>query len=143
MTRLAIVVGVAALALAPLSAQQAAKPQEPPKTEAPKADAKETPSLTGKWALSIDTGQGIRQATLDLKIDGKKITGSVASEMGEAPITGEFAEGKLVFTLTMQGGSGDVQVGFVASLKEDGTLAGSLDFGQGEMPWTGSRIKEK
>lgn len=130
-----------ALAALPLAAQQTSKP-DPAKPE-PKTEAKEAPTPAGKWSMSITTDQGDRQATLDIKLEGKKVTGSLASEMGEAPIAGEFAEGKLVFSMTMQTGNGDFQIGFTGGLKEDGTLAGTLDFGQGALNWTAARIKEK
>jgi hypothetical protein len=28
-------------------------------------------------------------------------------------------------------------------MKEDGALAGTMDYGQGNVPWTATRVKEK
>ena len=140
MKALALITSAVALAIAPLSAHhgQAEKPQPNPK-----AEAKEAPSVAGKWSMNIQMDQGARQATLDVKLDGRKVGGTIASEMGATPIAGEYVDGKLVFSMTMQTGSGDLQIGFTGGLKEDGTLAGTLDFGQGAVNWTAVRMKEK
>jgi len=98
------------------AAQQAgqAKP-EPPKTE-----AKEAPSIVGKWTLSIDPGTGPMSLPLEFKVDGKKVTGTIVGPQGEsAPLEGEFAEGKLTFTVTPPDGSG-MQINFAGAMKEDG-----------------------
>ena len=139
MTRLITVLTVLGLATAPALAQQAAQAKPEPKPEA-KAEA---PVLAGRWAMSIETGQGVRQATMTIALEGKKVTGTISSEMGEAPIAGEFADNKFTFTLNMQTGNGDMQIGFTGAFKDDGSLAGTMDYGQGAMNWTAQRIKEK
>ena len=140
MRRLMVVAAAAALWTMPLSAQQAQNPETKP---VPKTESKEAPSVAGKWSMTISTDQGSRQATLDLKLEGKKVTGSITSDQGEAAVQGEYTEGKLVFSITMQAGGGDLQIGFAGALKEDGSLAGTLDFGQGALNWTATRIKDK
>jgi len=137
---------VLALAGAPLLAAQQAPPtppaQSPAKPEA-KPDSKAAPTVTGKWNMSVDTDQGAMASTLDMKIDGKKVTGTIVSQMGETTLASEFAEGKLTFWITMQGGGGEMSLTFSGAFKEDGTLAGTLDFGQGALNWRAERVKDK
>jgi hypothetical protein len=110
---------------------------------APKAEEKAAASIAGKWTMSLETPNGTMTPALDLKQDGKKVSGTLASPQGETPLAGEFAEGKLTFNVSFQGNNGQVDLAFVASLKPDGTLAGTMNFSQGEMPWTAARVKEK
>jgi hypothetical protein len=125
----------------PASAQQQTPPP-PPAQEKP-ADAKAPASIAGKWDMTAETPQGTTPVTLVMKLDGKKVTGTMSGPQGEIPLEGEFADGKLSMTITIQGGSGDMSITFTGALKEDGTLAGTFDFGQGAMNWKAQRAKEK
>lgn len=119
-----------------------AQQQTPPPAQEAKPEAKkEAPSIAGKWNVSVETPQGARNSTLDLKLDGKKVTGTMASEMGETPVTGEYAEGKLTFSITIDAGGQQLALTFIGASKADGTIVGTLDFGQGEMAWTAARPK--
>ena len=144
MNRLGLIVIAAWVVSVPVLAQQSANPD--PAKPAPKTEAKDAPVLPGRWSMAISTEQGSRQATMDLKVDAKdarKVTGTIASDMGEAPLAGEFADGKLSFSMTMQSSGGEMQLYFSGAFKDDGSLAGTLDFGQGALNWTATRIKEK
>jgi hypothetical protein len=128
----AVTISLGLPALAAAQASQA-KP-EPPKTET-KAPA----SIAGKWTLSIDPGSGPMQLPVEFKVDGKKLSGSIVGPQGESVnLTGEFADGKMTFSISTPDG---MNVSFKGALKDDGTLAGMLDFGQGEFPWTATRVK--
>jgi hypothetical protein len=136
MTRSIIaIVAVAVLALTPSAAMAQAQPA------APKAGAA-APGIAGKWNLVTTTQQGTIESLLDMKVDGAKVSGSLSSQMGTAPVTGEYTDGKLSFTITMQGNGQAIEVWFGGALQQDGTMAGTLDFGQGEVPWTARRVPE-
>jgi hemolysin activation/secretion protein len=146
MRTLALITIAAALAMAPAAAQQQQQQQRQgsqPQKPDPKADAKEAPTVAGKWNVRIQTDQGERLATLDVTLEGRKVAGTIASDMGESPIAGEYADRKLTFSLTMQTANGDFSLAFAGALKEDDTLAGTMDYGQGAINWTANRIKEK
>ena len=131
-----IVVG--AMPAATSVAQQTAPPsaaQEKP------ADPKAAISIAGKWDMTAETPQGTTPVTLVMKLDGKKMTGTMTGPQGEIPVEGEYADGKLSWSITIQGGSGDLNVAFAGAMKEDGTLAGTFDFGQGAMNWKATRAK--
>jgi len=139
---LALALEVAPVALfAQAQGQAQAKPEQKPDPQADaKADAKPaTPA--GKWNMSIETPGGARQATLDIKIDGKKVTGTIASEMGEMPLTGEFAEGKLTFSINIDANGQSMSIGFSATTTKEGTLAGTASMEGQEMTWTATRVK--
>ena len=94
MIRRAILGFAAALAIAavPAAALAQAKPdpQKPEPAKAPSA------AVIGKWAVNVAGPSGPVESTLDLKADpndAKKLTGTIASQMGEAPLTGEFVDG--------------------------------------------------
>jgi uncharacterized lipoprotein YajG len=125
----------------PAAAQQQTPP--PPATQDKPADAKAASSIAGKWDMTAETPQGATPVTLVMKLDGKKVTGTLTGPQGEIPLEGEFADGKLTMTITIQGGAGEMSVTFNGTLKEDGTLAGTFDFGQGAMNWKATRAKDK
>ena len=116
---------------------------KPDEKDKPKADAKATPTVVGKWNLSVETQQGSNTSVMDLKVDGKKVTGMLSSQMGEVPVTGEFADGKLTFSMSFQGSSGSMEIQFTGAFKDDGTLAGTMDIAsQGmQLPWKAERVK--
>ena len=125
-------------------AQAATAAQSAP---APTPDQKPAPAAadpyTGKWNMAIETPGGPRPATLTIKIDGKKVAGTIASEMGELPIAGELAEGKLAFTLNIDANGQSMSIGFLGTTQKDGSLAGTANMAGQEMAWTATRIKEK
>ena len=123
--------------------QAQAKPD--PKPE-PKPDAKPdaAPAVMGKWTMTIESPNGQMQSALDLKADpkdAKKLTGTLSSQMGETAVEGEFAEGKLTFRITFDANGTSMAIAFAATVQKDGSLSGTFDFGQGEMPWTAVRAK--
>jgi len=108
-------------------------------------DARTAPTIVGKWNLSVETQNGPNTSVLDMKLDGKKVTGTISSQLGETTVAGEFAEGKLTFSMAFQGSNGNLQLAFAGAFKDDSTLVGTMDIaGQGmQLPWKAERVKEK
>ena len=128
----------ACAATSPLVAAQQADGR---RSRKPKADAKAAAGVAGKWMLSIETPNGTMNPGLDLKLDGKKVTGTLTSPQGEVAVAGEFADSKLTFTASFQGNGGDVTDHLrrhAESRWHDGRHDG---FPQGEIPWTAARPK--
>jgi hypothetical protein len=145
--RNSIIVAVAAVVIgaASLQAQQGSQQAPPPKPEQ-KTDAKTPTTVAGKWNLAIDGPQGSMMALLEMKADekdAKKVTGTLSSDMGQSAVAGEFAEGKLTFSLTFDGGGGSMELWFSGAMKDDGTMTGTIDTPQGEIPWHAERVKDK
>lgn len=123
-----------------------ALPAAQTKPEQQKPDPAKTPAATvvGKWNVSVAGPSGNVDSALELKADpkdAKKLTGTIVSQMGEAPLTGEYVDGKLTFGFTMDAGGQQLNVTFSGALQKDGTLAGTLSFGQGDLNWTAARAK--
>jgi hypothetical protein len=73
----------------------------------PGASAADAGQMVGLWSLSIETpfGQSV-SATLDISLDGDRVSGHLRSPMGEAPLSGFTLQGKdfnAVLSLDMQG----------------------------------------
>ena len=134
-----ITIGVAfALATTPtLLGRQSA---DAPKQEA-KPDPKAAAGVAGKWLMSLDTPNGTMNPSLDLKVEGEKVTGTLSSPQGDVAVAGKFADNKLALTMSFQGNNGEMTLTLAGTLKADGTMAGTLAFPQGEIPWTAARPK--
>jgi hypothetical protein len=141
-----------ALTAAPVLASQGGTQTPPPTNPAnpteKKPDAKPATltvaTLAGKWNVSVDAGSGPIESTLEVKADAndpKKFTGSITSQMGDATLKGEVVDGKVTFSFTMNGGSGEMSVAFTGTQQKDGSLAGTLNFGQGDIAWTAVKAK--
>lgn len=100
--------------------------------------------LAGAWKMTMNFAQQA-SAGLELKVDGKKVSGQFVSGFagGSVPLEGEFADGKLTFAISTTGGPHPgIQVDFYGTLKADGTLEGKLaGIGEGETAWSAVRIK--
>ncbi len=95
--------------------------------------------ISGAWTMNIDSPQGALEAVLTIKQDGDKITGTISSQMGEAPVTGTLKEDTVTFTMSMDAGGGPVTLVYTAKIA-DNKMDGSLDFGgQGEIKFTATK----
>jgi hypothetical protein len=103
-----------------------------------RSQADATPA--GKWTMAIKSPHGPLTLSLEVKIDGRKVTGWLAGEeVGRLPITGEYAEGKLTFVANSDHGD----LTYVGKLKDKDTLVGDLSSHVGDLPCTATRVKEK
>ena len=80
--------------------------------------------ITGEWAATADAQGMTIPFTLNLKLEGDKVTGTSTSDQGTAPLSkGTWSGGNLTFALDTPNGL----IGFKATLKE-GKLMGEFDF---------------
>jgi len=132
MKKVALTLCAALVAVSALAAQtQQAPPAPPAKPEAAAL------TVAGNWNISMDFGQGPTDIAAVFKVDGKKVTGSLTSQMGEVPLAGEFAEGKLTFSIDFNGTS----LAFNATLKDADNMTGTMGGQMGEIPWVAKRVK--
>lgn len=99
--------------------------------------------VAGTWEMVVKgpAAHGDLTATMDLKQDGKKVTGSFAAHGNTHTIAGEFTNGELALQTTDT--PADKGLTLNARLKDDGTLAGYLSSGMGDMQWTATRQAAK
>jgi hypothetical protein len=97
--------------------------------------------VSGKWKLNFQTDQGAVDADLTLKQDGEKVTGTLSSPQGDAPLEGTYKGGKLVLSLSVDAGGQALTITFDGALEKD-TLKGNVDFGGfGSATWTATRAQ--
>lgn len=133
MKKVALTVCAALVAVSALSAQAQQAPPAPPAAK-PAASA---PTVAGNWTISMDYGQGPTDIGAVFKLDGKKVTGSLNSQMGEVPLAGEFAEGKLTFSIDVNG----MSLAFTATLKDADNMTGNMGGQMGDVPFVAKRVK--
>lgn len=123
MTRLVPVwIAMAAIAL-PLSAQERKAPVD----------------VSGKWTMKLNSHQGELTLALTLKQAGEKLAGTWTTPHGsDLPLTGSIKDTQVA--LASAEGQ-EMQVTLIASVKADGTLAGTLSSAMGDSPWTAARAK--
>lgn len=126
-------VAAAVIVLAPVTAAaQAAAP----------AQARPAASVEGKWNMSVTGPDGNAiSVSVVIKQDGKKLTGTLTGPQGEVALEGEYAEGKIMFGISIPSDQGLMNIGFAGTMKDDGSLAGMASAPFGEMPWTAVKSK--
>lgn len=94
--------------------------------------------ISGEWDAAADTQGQAFPFTLNLKLDGEKVTGSSDSQLGHSTVSsGVWKDG----TLTLMLDSATGPVGLVATLT-DGKLVGDYDYaGQLQGKWVAIRKK--
>ena len=134
---------VAGMFIAVSSTAEARQTQAQPPTQAkPEAKPEATASpFAGKWNVNVQNPNGNVDSTMDLKVDGKKVSGTLSSQMGDAKLEGEIADAKLTVWFSMDANGQTLNITFVGTMQKDGSLAGTLSFGQGELNWTATKAK--
>jgi hypothetical protein len=99
-------------------------------TVAPDALSAQTRTdLTGAWIFSVTTENGTGTPSVTLEQEGEEITGLYSSpRLGARRLVGTFDGDTLVFRIAPGEGS-EIIMTFTGTLQEDGTLAGTADFG--------------
>jgi hypothetical protein len=125
MKRLVLLALGVALAVAPIVAQDAAKPKPV--------------DITGSWEMTVQSPQGAMTIVANFKQDGETLTGTHVSEMGEAPLKGTVKGVDVEYTLTLD--MGGQQMSIVHKAKVDGnTMTGSADIeGMGTITFTAKK----
>jgi hypothetical protein len=92
--------------------------------------------VNGKWVLDVKLGDGQGgQATLDLKEDKGKLTGTYTGALGSLPVTGTVSGDQVEVTVASDAGS----IVYKGKVSGD-TMEGTCNYGQlGEGTFTGKR----
>ena len=125
MKRLILLVLWVALAVAPIVAQDAAKPKPV--------------DITGSWEMTVESPQGAMTIVANFKQDGETLTGTHVSEMGESPLKGTVKGANVEYTLTLD--MGGQQLSIVHKAKVDGnTMTGGAEIeGMGTITFTAKK----
>jgi len=92
--------------------------------------------LTGKWRMTLEMEVGRATPLLELEQNESKLSGTYTGRYGSSPVSGEVDGRSLKFSIAME----TTTLLFRGEVKEDGTLAGTADFGEiGSVTWTAAR----
>jgi len=97
--------------------------------------------MTGTWELSWETPRGAMTMKAEFKQDGETLTGRIDRRGEWQDIKdGKVSGANFSFVLEMTRGDQTFRQEFKGTLKDDGTIAGSIATPRGETPWTGKRV---
>jgi peptidoglycan/xylan/chitin deacetylase (PgdA/CDA1 family) len=90
--------------------------------------------VTGNWTATYTTQNGLkRESTFALKVEGDRLTGTITSERGRAPITeGRIAGKDIAFTVVRKGNGDEVAVEYKGRVEGD-VMKLSMRFGGHEV----------
>jgi hypothetical protein len=125
---LACLVAVSAV---PAYAQEAAKPE----AAAAKVD------VTGVWDMTVETPNGAIENIGTLKQEGEKLTGTLASQMGEIALEGTVVGTEIKWVLNIDMGGQQMSIAFAGKVEGE-TMAGIFEMGgMGTLTWSAKKRK--
>ena len=111
--------------------------------EAPKPDAKPaTVDVTGVWDMSVETPNGVIENVATLKQEGEKLTGTIASQMGEIAMEGTVVGSEIKWILNIDMGGQQMAIAFAGKVEGE-SMAGLFEMGgMGSASWTAKKRKQ-
>ena len=87
--------------------------------------------IAGPWKLTYTTENGLtREVTLELKLEGDRLSGTLASDRGKAQIeTGKLTGDEISFSLLRRGNGDEITVNFWGKV-EGATMKLKMQYGQ-------------
>ncbi len=93
----------------------------------------------GQWEATFYTQQGPLPATVVLKKDGEKLTGTVTSQQGEIAVSGTQKGNDIALNATLDAGNGPISI-YITGKQDGDSMTGSVDFGgQAQADWGAKR----
>jgi hypothetical protein len=98
--------------------------------------------LTGTWDVTFKTPQGDFPAVATLTAEGTKLSGTMGSQLGETPVSGNVDGTKVMLSLVVQSPQGNMNVAMTGELQGD-SITGTADVsGMGQMEWSARRARQ-
>jgi hypothetical protein len=96
-------------------------------------------NLSGNWVITINHPMGTSDDNATIKQDGEKLSGTIASQMGELPLKGDATGKDVKLIYTVSTGGQDIVITLTGSV--DGqSMKGTADFGgMGQGDWSAKR----
>jgi hypothetical protein len=99
----------------------------------------QTKSVAGDWDASMNTPGGVRPFKLSFKVDGEKLSGTVARSNGDVPLQGTIKGTEINFAYTITYNGHDLELIFGGKVDGD-NMSGTVSFGgNGEDQWSAKR----
>jgi hypothetical protein len=121
----------------PAGSTAAAAPAAPASTTPPVAGS--LTDVTGNWDITFMMGGNPMPATATFTQTGEKVTGTIASQAGETPLTGTMSGQALQITFNVDTPQGALEITMTGNLSADGLAGKAVLTGLGEAEWTGKR----
>jgi hypothetical protein len=109
--------------------------------------AEEKANPTGTWKWTINAGGQSREATLKLKLDGDKLTGTIVGRDGKdvAIEDAKYKDGQVSFTVTRERNGNKIPFKYTGKVSGD-TLKGKIEFERDAQvqsrDWDAKRVKD-
>jgi hypothetical protein len=100
--------------------------------------AAQAPDASGRWEVVLNAPDGAHKATLNLKKDGVKLTGTIGNNDGEIPVEGSQSGSDVTVSFTYRGGDTPLPITMKGAQKGD-SISGTATFGDATGEWSGSR----
>jgi len=84
--------------------------------------------VSGDWIMSLETPNGALAASLNLKQDGDKVTGTYRGPRNEAPAAGTMKDNDLKLSASINGRGQSLTIQIAAKVADD-KMEGTLDIG--------------
>jgi hypothetical protein len=95
--------------------------------------------VTGTWTLSVETPAGARQSTVEFRQDGKNLTGTMRSRIGDTPLTGSVEGDQVSFSVMRERNGQQFKIDYSAKV-EDARMTGTIKLGDnGDIPFTAAK----
>ena len=95
-------------------------------------------NVTGTWTMSVESPQGARESTLNLKQEGTAVSGTIKGARGENPISGTVSGNDVKLSYTISFGEREITMNYEG--KVDGnTITGKIVTQRGEQPFTAKK----
>lgn len=114
-----------------------------PRAAAPAAAASAggASNVSGKWDITFNMGGNPMPATANFTQTGDKVSGTLASDAGETPITGTITGQALKLAFTVETPQGALEITMTGDVAADSIAGKAMLTGLGEAEWTGKRVK--
>jgi hypothetical protein len=98
-------------------------------------------NVSGNWGVTLKTPDGPTRASLVLKQEGDKLTGTYKGQFGESPLEGTVKGKEIKFTVKVKAQGQELLLEYVGAI-EDGTMKGKVKLGDmGEADFSGGRLR--
>lgn len=93
--------------------------------------------FSGKWTADVQGRMGTQTLTLNFKVDGSTLTGTITTQRGDADITNGKIDGdNISFDQTMNFNGNSMTINYKGTAQADGTIKFTRTFGGGDRPPT-------
>lgn len=120
---------------------QTAPQQAPPPQQTPAPRQTPAPTIAGKWIMALEVQGTTATPSLDLKVDGEKVSGFYEGRYGKFPVTGTLKNRALKFSFTMNADGTEAVMAFAGEVAADfKSMKGTASMeGLGEVEWSAKR----